>query len=434
MFNSVDIYCPPSPKGNSDKDCELTIGDLHSNALLFIYFLQQHKIMSLTDEQYAELVKNYVALEQAKETQLSDEDIILKTKAIIKIIEEASIINKPKLRLIGDEMADRGVNDLFILLLLKKLYENHVPYKILLSNHGLCFISLFLGWCKQSKQNNWMMNPSQMTSFDALKSSVDLKICEFKQIEQWVLNFYFPFIQVIDYSLCPQSQRLTLYSHAAIGYNDLISLAFYTKTPFRADNMLELAQTLEHIEHQFKKNIFPQVCDLLLNITDIDDSDAASSYFSKFMNSIIWKICWNRDYSFIMLHRPASLNSFFMRYVHGHDHEISNNTHCISLDGYLGKSSQDNIGELKELKSHDITLKEYLNKPNQENTWGLFFKSMIFPKSYKNLYPWVGLIVAYMVLKKYNQYIPTAFLKNILQSSKYLLGISSEKYTVNNRP
>lgn len=434
MFNSVDIYCPPSPKTNSDVDCELTIGDLHSNALLFIYFLQQHKIISLSDQQYEALVNHYVCLEKAKDTPIPIEDVILKTKQIANFIEDAAIINKPKLRLIGDEMADRGVNDLFILLILKKLYDNQVPYKILLSNHGLCFISLFLGWCEQNKQVNWMMNSAQMTSFSALKNSVELGIYDFKNIQQWVLDCYFPFINVIDYSLCPQSRRLTLYSHAAIGLNDLINLAAFSKTRFCSDNILELSQSIESIQRQFKNKLFPDICKWLVNMSDISDEDIARGYFSNFIESIFWKICWNRDYSALVISRPHRLNSYFLRYVHGHDHEFDNSAHCISLDGYLGKSSEDNIGELKELKSKDISFNEYLAYKKPETSWGGFFKNMLLPKDYSNYYPWVGLLVAYIVVKKYNHYIPATFLKNIYQTTKYLLGINPERYTVNNRP
>ena len=184
MFNSVDIYCPPSPKSSSFKDCELTIGDLHSNAILFLYFLQQHKIISLTDKQYKDLVHHYVSLEQAQEKQMPSEQVIFKTQKVAEIIESLPVINKPRLRLIGDEMADRGVNDLFILLILKKLYENEVPYKILLSNHGLCFISLCLGWIKQTKQVNWMMKPEMMTSFNELKHIVQLGLFKQQQINE----------------------------------------------------------------------------------------------------------------------------------------------------------------------------------------------------------------------------------------------------------
>ena len=43
-------------------------------------------------------------------------------------------------RLIGDELADRGKNDLLVLALLKAMKDQNVPYRILVSNHGLEFI------------------------------------------------------------------------------------------------------------------------------------------------------------------------------------------------------------------------------------------------------------------------------------------------------
>lgn len=434
MFNSVDIYCPPSPKSNSDVDCEITIGDLHSNALLFIYFLQQHKIVSLTDEQYKLLVHEYVGLEQLKETPTAGEEILARTQKIVAIIESLSIINKPKLRLIGDETADRGVNDLFILLILKKLGENQVPYKILLSNHGLCFISLFLVWCKQNKQVNWMLHPTQMNSFTALKQSVESGIFAFEKLKQWVDTYYFPFIEVIDYSLCPQSTRLTLYSHAPIGFNHLFDLAYYTKTPMHADDMLELAESIERIQEKFKKVIFPTLCKYLMNMTNFENAQRAEQRINVIKESILWTICWNREYSSEVINRPNRYNSFFLRYVHGHDHEFHNSSHCISLDGFLGKSSEDNIGELKELKSKDINLKEYLLIKKSGTSWRGFFTNLISQTDYKPYYPWVGLFVACILVKKYSCYQPSTLLKNIFYMAKNMLGFKAERHAVNNMP
>jgi hypothetical protein len=436
MFNSVDIYYPPSPRSSSSNECELTIGDLHSNAVLFLYFLQQHHIVSLTDEQYRILVHHYVALEKAKEKQIPVEQVIFSTQQIIKIIESLSVLHKPRLRLIGDEMADRGVNDLFILLILKKLYENKVPYKILLSNHGLCFISLYLGWMQGTKQINWMMNPEMMKSFNELKHSVELGLVKQQQIKDWIETFYLPYIHLVDYSLSKTSQRLTLYSHAAIGYNDVLELAVYTEIPFHAETFLELAQTIEDIQSQFKTNIFPKICTLLCNMSNIDDEQVARNYISIFMNSILWKICWNRDYSELALFRPLSINSYYLRYVHGHDHEFTNSLNYISLDGYLGKTLEDNCGELKELKSFDVSLKHYKQQKIQNSSWTGFFQCLLFNSDCKKYYPWIGLLVAGILIKKYSQQNPQSYMNGLFSYAKKMLGFKSEplQYIVYNKP
>jgi|LauGreDrversion4_2_1035121.scaffolds.fasta_scaffold231389_1 hypothetical protein len=436
MFNSVDIYCPPSPKSSSSKECELTIGDLHSNAVLFLYFLQQHQIVSLTDEQYRVLVHHYGALEQAKEKQIPAQQVIFRTQQIIQMIESLSVIHKPRLRLIGDEMADRGVNDLFILLILKKLYDNKVPYKILLSNHGLCFISLYLGWIQNTKQINWMMNSEMMKSFNELKYSVELGLFKQEQIKDWIETFYLPCIHLVDYSLCKTSQRLTLYSHAAIGYKDVMDLAVYSEIPFQAETFLELAQTIEDIQSQFKTNIFPKICKLLCNMSNIDDEQDARNYFSIFMKSILWKICWNRDYSELVLFRPSRINSYFLRYVHGHDHKFTNDANYISLDGYLGKSLEDNCGELKELKSLDVSLKDYKQQEIQNSSWTEFFQCLLFNSDCKKYYPWIGLLVAGILIKKHQQQNPQSYLNGLFSYAKKILGFKSEplQYIVYNKP
>ena len=56
------------------------------------------------------------------------------------IIEQANINLDKAVTLIGDELADRGNNDYFTLLVLKKLHQSKVNLNILLSNHSAEFI------------------------------------------------------------------------------------------------------------------------------------------------------------------------------------------------------------------------------------------------------------------------------------------------------
>ena len=66
MFSSVDIYSPVSPKSKSTNEYEITIGDLHSNTLLFLFFLRKHQIFLISDEDYSFIVKAYIDLESAQ--------------------------------------------------------------------------------------------------------------------------------------------------------------------------------------------------------------------------------------------------------------------------------------------------------------------------------------------------------------------------------
>jgi len=67
-------------------------------------------------------------------------------REFIKIIYEAEVVNKPIIRMIGDELADRGASDLLILFILKKLQEHQVPYRIILSNHVCVFYLVMQLW------------------------------------------------------------------------------------------------------------------------------------------------------------------------------------------------------------------------------------------------------------------------------------------------
>ena len=174
MFSSVDIYSPVSPKSKISNEYEITIGDLHSNTLLFLFFLRKNQIFLISDEDYSFIVKAYIDLESAQERNLPREEVMPNIEKIIQIISECTVSNKPRLRLIGDEMSDRGVSDLFILMILQKLHLHQVPYRILLSNHGLCFLSLFFGWVNNTKQQDWILDSKVKTeySFQGLKYAV----------------------------------------------------------------------------------------------------------------------------------------------------------------------------------------------------------------------------------------------------------------------
>ena len=169
-------------------------------------------------------------------------------------------------------------------------------------------------------------------------------------------------------------------------------------------------------------------------MTTIEDEEMAKNYFTVVMKPIIWKICWNRDYSALNLFRPQRLNNYYLRYVHGHDHEFTNNSHYISLDGYLGKSLEDNIGELKELKSLDVSLKDYEQQEKENSSWSGLFKYILLNTDCKKYYPWIGLLVAGIIIKKYNPQIPQCYLKNMFFFAKKVLGFSTEQHIVYNRP
>ena len=64
------------------------------------------------------------------------------------ILTKATIHAPGGLIFIGDELADRGNNDWFTLLVMKKLDDSKVPFTIQLSNHSvIALLSFESNWC-----------------------------------------------------------------------------------------------------------------------------------------------------------------------------------------------------------------------------------------------------------------------------------------------
>lgn len=120
------------PRAINHPHSHVSIGDIHGNALKLIYTLIEEGVLHLSPNQYGALRDIYY-----KSTdKLTSEDLA----KFRQIITEARINKKRAITLIGDELADRGQNDYFTLLVLKKLHNENTDINIMLSNHSVEFI------------------------------------------------------------------------------------------------------------------------------------------------------------------------------------------------------------------------------------------------------------------------------------------------------
>ena len=135
ITKDVNINVCPLPGDLSDIT-NATLGDLHGNALKLLFFLTYLGIFQINEEIYKRLVHIYHTPTAALTQELLDEFDF--------IVGDIPILNRTLLvRLIGDELADRGSNDYFTLRILEKLYLEEIPIEILLSNHGIGFIEAY---------------------------------------------------------------------------------------------------------------------------------------------------------------------------------------------------------------------------------------------------------------------------------------------------
>src|SRR5581483_9960414 len=120
--------CPPADaKHPANIQNQLTIGDLHANGLKLLYFLVRQNVLEISSTDYATIVRIYLKSAHA----LTKQDLVDSNN----IIANAKVNPVGTIRLLGDELADRGENDYFVLKILEKLSKENISIEILLSNH-----------------------------------------------------------------------------------------------------------------------------------------------------------------------------------------------------------------------------------------------------------------------------------------------------------
>ncbi|MCF6808416.1 hypothetical protein L3V79_08460 [Thiotrichales bacterium 19S9-12] len=132
-------------------------GDLHANALKLLLVLEKAGYITNLQDYYEALKAAYVA-----------NDI----NTFIKICNEKLNFERPEdpnsLCFMGDTLSDRGMNDLFTLLIFNLMAKNKVDFEIAYSNHDAVFVrnlakirSLILDQKKEVKFDVKLKNPDK---------------------------------------------------------------------------------------------------------------------------------------------------------------------------------------------------------------------------------------------------------------------------------
>ncbi|KTD43389.1 Dot/Icm T4SS effector Wip [Legionella quateirensis] len=323
----IDIYTCPQP--DITNATEISIGDLHANAMLMMYFLVTNGVVKISDEKYAQLKDIYL------KSPLNKSDI----EVFNKIIDELEIGEKPLIRLIGDEICDRGQNDYFIFKILDKLTKSGVQTEILLSNHGIEFMIPY-----EQKKFEELYAPNigflgQSRSMDNMRTLVENGVITKDEVDTLVKESYLPNLKLISYTL--DGNNITIYSHAGIGLETIRSLAEKFKADgvvYKDDTAEDLARTIEAINSVFDKHVKAgTVHTLTVNISNSYD----------YQNDPVTFLIWNRGY--FNLSREQAHNGYQMFYAHGHDSGDLTKNNIINLDNTLGKGATANLGTYRVL-------------------------------------------------------------------------------------
>lgn len=326
----------------ANKHAQITIGDMHANALKFIYFLVRHGVITnMTDEQYETFVGIYMKnIDALTAADLEEFNLILDS---LKFNTTATV------RLIGDELCDRGANDYFILKLFQKLHQHKVPIETMLSNHGTEFL---LAHETKNKFFPTIMEPRHTTSMTNLQILIARKLVTYEEITSIVNEAYKPYNKLLSYTLSRDKKSISLYSHAPVDVGIVKTLAAKLNVPFSDKTPVSLGKTIHGINKAFAKHLADKTVHTLLSASvlfngyDVESIDP-EKYPVEF-------IIWNRDLG--ILNRSSIHNGYAISYIHGHDNQISANTNVFVLDNFLGKSILDNEGNYTAVFSHERKL------------------------------------------------------------------------------
>lgn len=337
----VDIFQLPSATHKAAAGSQITIGDLHGNAMKLMFMLVKHGIATnINNQDYKRLVDIY----KTPTDELTKQHLV----EFNRILSQLKFNNKALVRLIGDELADRGNNDYFTLKILEKLSEHQVPVEILVSNHSVEFIEA----CeKQDDFHAPMLFGTHALSMEKLQELVEKGIVSREEILDIATKHYKPMLRAISYTLSEDGKEITIHSHAGIGLNTIKNLTQKLQISYKDASALELAQTIDHINAEFQKHVKSNTVSSLYTREKMEEG---YSGYADLTDSPFEFIMWNRLYDKIQ--RPANYLGYKINFVHGHDSADRTIDNICNLDNQLGKAEHYNEGYYTVLYAHEDTM------------------------------------------------------------------------------
>lgn len=343
----------------------LTIGDLHGNAIKLLFFLAESGILSLRNQayDYQKLVEiYYLEIDLIQPCHLDQFESIL----------EAALFNPVattiKIRLLGDEVADRGQNDYFTLLILEQLHKHFVPIEIIFSNHSAEFVKFYeedypLEFVPLIFAQNmeYIKSLGCATYQKGLIYFLKHELVPKDKILFLITNIYKPSLKLLSYNIELAKQNLcniTIYSHAPVGLETIKALAdkFNIMYNSNCDILLEqFINILEQINQEFNKLVENNLVTKGL----LEEKPYLYAEKPHISSLPVLRTIWNR------IEHPVSDAPFFrphfmsfkdqkckMHYTHGHDGQgnvkISEQEYVTNLDNCLGMSYNNDYNEQGE--------------------------------------------------------------------------------------
>lgn len=324
------VYPGGDPTYYVDKDTQITLGDLHGNALKLLYTLIRLNVFEMTAYDYNAFKALYLL-----PTKLLNSGHIYKLNQILSRIN----VNKlATLRLLGDELCDRGSNDYFMLKIIEKLTNAKVPLEICFSNHGLDFIAAMESVDKTRQDPEEYLVPPTLSgefirSLDNLKTLIQNNVVKENEVLSIFKNCYKPCLRGISYSLSGDS--ISIYSHAPIGLETIEAMARMLHIDYHDETPQALAQTIDAINDCIQKDYIQQN-----RVRDLFDAQIhCNAYCGQgvdYLQHPITAAVWNREYKHLV--RPERHHDYKIFFIHGHDMSEKSHANIYSMDDLFGKA------------------------------------------------------------------------------------------------
>jgi len=261
-------------------DKTLVVGDLHGNAMKALYILLRYRVLSLNDKA---LFDEAWAIYDKTTDDLTAEDLA----RFEEIVNQAEVCLPGLINFIGDEYADRGKNDYFTALIFQKLHDNHVPYRIQVSNHG----SYLLYYTETGSRLSPELNLGQLESLDnyiALKNRLPSIESKFNQL---IEHAYKDHLCLIGYAQ-PVGEPLYLFTHAPIDEITLQSLAAFFNVTYDSSSLENLVSSIDKINAVAIDLIQKDKFSCILESTSYMQSSKIKANDAS--RHAVYQILWNR--------------------------------------------------------------------------------------------------------------------------------------------
>lgn len=303
---------------------QFTVGDLHGNAAKLLFILFEHGIASgLSKSDHKTLYYVY----NTPVEWLTAEDLA----TFMQLLDQMTLDKGFRLRLIGDELCDRGENDYFTLLILQRLKKD-IVVDIVLSNHGALFLEAYSSQTFSTKN----LYEGQEQSMHNMQFLLAKKLINRKSVNTLIEESYIPSLKLIDFVLSWDRTKLILCTHAPAGLNAIEAVAKKFKVPFNVTSVMHLCHTIKLINDEFRLRLHNGGINQLYN-----RENCLRKRLSLAADPIGY-LLWNRDVTSLPL--STGIRGCDITFIHGHEGSSGVENNRICLNDVFGKS-KDNCKE-----------------------------------------------------------------------------------------